>query len=133
MRIMLTSILAALLLLALPVSAQKAPQTATQFYMDYRAAFLKAQSMEPLLPYLSKDGKSQYEATPKPQRQGMFEMMKDTGAAMTSVKVVKETKKGDGYVLDLTAIDSDKKPAKGRAEIILEGGEMKLKSESWTS
>lgn len=133
MRIVLPSVLAALMLLAFPVSAQKARQTATQFYMEYRAAFIKAQSMDTLLPYLSKDGKSQYEATPKPQRQPMFQMMKELGSAMTNVKVVKETKKGDGYMLDLTALNSEKRPAKGIVEIIMEYGAMKLKSESWNS
>lgn len=133
MRIVLTSVLAALMLFALPVSAQKAPQTATQFYMEYRAAFLKAPSMDALMPYMTKESKSQYEATPKAQRQPMFQMMKEMGSAMTNVKVVKETKKGDGYMLDLTALDSEKKPAKGIVEIIIEGGAMKLKTESWSS
>ena len=62
----------------------------------------------------------------------MFDMMKMMGN-MSNVKVVNETKQGDGYMLDLTATSPDKKPMKGTAEIIMEGGAMKLKKETWTS
>jgi hypothetical protein len=128
---LLASLVAALMLLALPVAAQKAPQTATQFYMEYHDAWVKAKSMDTLLPYMDKVSRGQYDSTPKDQRQPMFQMMKAMGGQMSNVKVAKETKKGDGYVLDLTAMGPDKKPATGSAEIIMEGGAMKLKSESW--
>ncbi len=131
MRTMLASIIAALLLFALPVAAQNAPQSATQFYMEYHDAWVKAKSMDSLLPYMDKVSRGQYDATPKEQRAPMFQMMKMMGGQLTNVKVAKETKKGDAYVLDLTAMGPDKKPATGSAEVIMEGGAMKLKSESW--
>jgi hypothetical protein len=59
-------------------------------------------------------------------------MMKMMGN-MTNVKVAKEAKQGDAYLLDLTATGPDQKPMKGTAEIIMEGGAMKLKKETWTS
>ena len=62
----------------------------------------------------------------------MFEMMKMMGN-MSNVKVVKETKQDDGYLLDLTATGPDKSAMTGTAEIIMEGGAMKLKKESWKS
>lgn len=130
MRTMFVSVIAALLLAALPVAAQKA-QTATQFYMEYHDAWVKAKSMDTLLPYMDKQSRSQYEATPKDQRGPMFQMMKEMGGQITNVKVAKETKKGDGYMLDLTAMGPGKKAATGSAEVIMEGGAMKLKSESW--
>lgn len=131
MRTMLASLVAALLLLALPVAAQKAPQTVTQFYMEYHDAWVKAKSMDTLLPYMDKASRSQYDATPQKDRAPMFQMMKAMGGQLTNIKVAKETKKGDGYMLDLTATGPDKKPATGTAEVIMEGGAMKLKSESW--
>ena len=39
--------------------------------------------------------------------------------------------KGDGYVLDLTAVGPDKKPATGTADVVMEGGAMKMGKESW--
>jgi hypothetical protein len=132
MRTFIAVIVSALMLIALPASAQKAGQTATQFYTEYRDVWQKAKSIEPILPYLSKDSRAEIEATPKDKRQEMFGMMKLMGN-MTDVKVAKETKQGDGYLLELTATSPDKKPMKGSAEIIMEGGAMKLKKETWTS
>jgi hypothetical protein len=60
----------------------------------------------------------------------MFKRMKELGT-LTNVKVVKETKTPNGYVLELTAVGPKKKPATGTAEIVIEGGAMKLKKESW--
>jgi hypothetical protein len=129
MRHVLASLVAASMLIAIPVSAQKAPQTATQFFQEYLAAWAKATSMEPILPFMGKESRGQYEATPKDQRQPMFEMLKAMNP--TNVKVVKETKNGDVYTLDLTGVDADKKAVTGTAEIVIEGGAMKLKGESW--
>jgi hypothetical protein len=130
MRNMTTLFVAALMLAALPAAAQKPVQTATQFYNEYRTAWVHSKSMDTLLPYISRESRAQYETTPKEQRQPMFKMMKELGT-MTNVKVVKETRTPDGYVLELRAIGPKKKPATGTAEIAIEGGAMKLKKESW--
>jgi hypothetical protein len=132
MRILTAGVVVAMMLFAFPVAAQKAPQTATQFYTEYRDVWQKAKSIDPILPFFAKDSRAEIEATPQDKRQVMFEMMKMMGN-MTDVKVVKETKQADGYALDLTAIGADKKPMKGTAQIIIEGGAMKLKKETWTS
>src|SRR5439155_12354706 len=79
MRTIFISVIAALLLAALPVAAQKAPQNATQFYMEYHDAWVKAKSMDTLLPYMDKTSRGQYDATPKEQRGPMFQMMKGMG------------------------------------------------------
>ena len=61
----------------------------------------------------------------------MFDMMKEMGKK-SNVKVVKETKTGDGYTLDITAVGADKKPIKGVVTIVTEGGAMKIRKETWT-
>jgi hypothetical protein len=132
MRTFVAVMVAVLMLIALPVAAQKAGQTAAQFYTEYRGVWQKAKSIDPILPYLSKDSRAEIEATPNDKRQELFGMMKLMGN-MTDVKVAKETKQGDGYALALTAMSPDKKPLKGSAEIIMEAGAMKLKKETWTS
>jgi hypothetical protein len=130
MRTLIACILPAFMLFMPAASAQKPATSATQFYMDYRTTWSKATSIDALLPYLSKDGRADIEATPQDKRQMMFDMMKMMGN-MTNVKVVKETKQGDGYLLDLTATGPDKKAMAGTAEIVMEGGAMKLKKETW--
>jgi hypothetical protein len=122
--------IAALMLLALPAAAQQPGQTATQFYNEYRIAWVQSKSMDTLLPYISKESRAQYETTPMEQRQQMFQMMKEMGS-MTDVKVVRETKTANGYMLELAATGPEKKPATGTAEIVVEGGALKLKKESW--
>jgi len=130
---LIACIFSALALLGPSLSlAQKAAPTPTQFYMQYRDAWVKAKSIDALLPYLSKDGRTEIEATPADKRQVMFEMMKAMGT-LTDVKVVKETKQEGGYLLELTGMAPDKSVMTGAAEIIMEGGAMKLKKESWKS
>ena len=132
MRTFVAVMMAALMLIASPVAAQKAAQTATQFYAEYRDVWQKAKSIDAILPYLTKEGRAEIEATPDDKRRMMFEMMKMMGN-MSNVKVVKEARQADGYLLDLTATGPDQKPMNGSAEIIMEGGAMKLKKETWTS
>jgi hypothetical protein len=130
MRTLIACIVPAFFLFAPAAFAQKPAQTPTQFYMEYREAWTRAKSIDALLPYLSKDGRTEIEATPPDKRQMMFEMMKMMGN-MSNIKVAKETPQGDGYLLDLTGTGADKSPLTGTAEIIREGGAFKLKHESW--
>ena len=127
------AIVAAIVMLAAQDNALGADATsATSFYMKYRAAWNDAKSMDPVFPYLVKQVRNEYEATPQAQRQPMFDAMKTSGA-LRDVKVVREIRKSDGFALDLTATTRDNKPAKGVAEIVIEEGAMKIKSEHWTS
>src|SRR5437879_6943377 len=130
MRNVLALVVTALMLAALPAAAQKPGQTASQFYLDYRAAWIAAKTMDPVLPYIAKESRTQVESTPSDKKQAMFEMMKTMGA-LTDLKIVKETKTADGYVLDMTAVGPDKRPLTGTAEIVIEDGAMKLKKEGW--
>jgi hypothetical protein len=115
--------------LAPPVAAQT--QTASQFYLSYRAAFDKAKKIDDLFPFMVKKNIDQVNQTPPADRAKMFEMMKMMGA-LTEVKVVKETKTATGATLDVTALDPDKKPTKGSVEIVKEGAAWKLGGESWS-
>jgi hypothetical protein len=117
---------------ATPLLAQKAPQTPSEFYLEYRAAYTKATAIEQLLPYMSKDGRAKVDATPKAQRPDMFKLLKAMDD-ITGVKVVKETKSGEDYELEVQGVDGQKKPAKGTAKIVKEGGAWKLDSENWSS
>ena len=129
MRYALGALIAVFVLSAIPATAQK---TATQFYMDYQAAFAKAKTIDELLPFMAKENVDQVKSTPADERAKMFGMIKMMND-YTNVKVVKETKTATGYTLDVNATNSEKKPAKGTVEIVTEGGAMKLKGESWKS
>ena len=126
----LTVALCAALALFAPLAAQT--KTASQFYMDYRAAFDKATKIDDVLPYMSKERADQVAATPADERAKMFEMIKMMGT-LTEVKVLKEAKSADGATLTVEALDPDKKKTTGTIKVIKEGGAWKLDGESWSS
>jgi hypothetical protein len=123
---------AAALSLALAGIVFAQTQTASQFYTKYRDAFDKATTIDDLLPYLSKPMKAQVEATPAGDRDKMFEMMKMMGA-ITEMKIVKEARSTDGATLTVEALDPDKKKTTGTVQVVKEGDEWKLGTESWSS
>jgi Domain of unknown function (DUF4878) len=112
--------------------AQAPPQTASQFYMSYRAAFEKAATIEEVFPYVSKDIRAKMESTPAAERPKMFEFVKQM-SNMTDVKVVKETKTDDGATLTVEAVSSDKEKMTGQIQVVKEGGAWKMGKESWSN
>ncbi len=113
--------------------AQRPAQTASQFYMKYRAAFEKAKAVDELLPYMAKENRDQVEKTPAADRAKMFEMMKMMGK-LTDLKILKEERASDGgATLTVEGMDADKKKNTGKVTILKEAGEWKLGKESWSS
>ena len=120
------------LALAAAALAQKPGQTASQFYMAYRAAFDKAKAIEELLPYMSKKSRAEVQSTPARERVHMFQMMKMLGT-LTDVKIVNEAASPQGVVLTVEGFDSQKKKTTGKVEIAKEDGVWKLGEENWTT
>ena len=118
-------------LVATTALARQADQTASQFYMAYRAAFQKATKIEDVLPYMSKAMRSQVDQTPAAERPMMFGVMKKMDT-YTQVKVVKETKTADGVTLLVEGSDSGKKST-ATVDIVRENGAWKLGKERWSS
>ena len=116
------------------VASPPANQTATQFYMAYRAAFDKATKIEDILPYMCAANRKQAESTPADERGKMFGMIKmmDTNS---KVKVLREDSQADGsVVLGVGAYDTDqKKDVTGTVTVVKEAGAWKLSKENWTS
>ena len=125
----------ALALFVFPVAlavAQPAPKTPTEAYLGYRAALLKAKSLNDLKPWFSKAGIAQLDSMPADQRGMMLEMVKDMSSAITNVKVVGETITGEKAELRVEGTDAgDKSTRKATIEIVREGGVWKFVKESW--
>ena len=117
---------------AVPLSAQSAEKTASQFYMEYRAAFEKAQAVEDILPYMSASRRKQVESTPAEERKKMFEAIKIIGA-LSNVKITKETRTADGASLAVHALDSDKAETTGTITLVKENGAWKIDKERFSS
>jgi hypothetical protein len=117
---------------AAALAAQTGDKTATQFYMEYRAAFDKAKTVDELLPFMSASRRKQIESTPAEERTKMFELMKILGA-LTNVKVTKETRSANGATLMVEALDPDKAKATGTVTLVQESGAWKVDKESFKS
>ena len=116
------------------IAGSPANQTATQFYVAYRAAFEKATKIDDVVPYMCAEARKQIGSTPAADRDKMFGMIKmlDTH---TKIKVLREDRQPDGSVmLGVSAYDTDqKKDVTGTVAIVKEDGAWKLQKESWTS
>src|SRR6478736_4291210 len=100
-------------------------QTATQYYLSYRAAFDKATKAADLLPYMSEQNRKQGE--PKPKE--WFELIKMV-SAVTGVKVTKEEATAAGGArLTAEGVSSDKKKTQGTITLVKEGGAWKIDDE----
>lgn len=124
--------LVVMLAVATAAAGAQADQTATDFYMKYRAALAGAKAIEDLFPMMSKDLKAEIETTPKAERPKMFEFVKEMSKAMAGVKVVKETKTPEGAVLTVEAMDGKEKMT-GQITVVKEGGAWKMAKESWSN
>lgn len=122
----------ALALVATLAAAQPAEQTATQFYMTYRAAFQKAKTIDDLLPFVAKTMREQLAATPAAERETIFGLIKALDQ-YTEVKVVQETKTATGASLNVEALDGDKKKSKATVQMVKENGSWKVFGEDWST
>jgi hypothetical protein len=115
-----------------PAATTAQGKTAQQFYQEYVAAFAKAKTIDDILPFMAAENRKQAEATPKAERDKMFEMIKMFGH--TDIKVLKEEKGADGSsVLSVEGVDSDQKKSTGQITIVKEGAAWKIGKESWTT
>ena len=114
-----------------PAQAQK-PQSGTEFYLAYKAAFDKATKIEDIYPFMAAARLAEMKATPAEDRKMMFEMIKSMGA-MTGVKVLKETPTATGATLDVEGVGEDKSKQTGTITLVKEAGAWKVDKESWKS
>ena len=127
----LACLTAAFALATTAVQAQT-EQSATQFYMAYRAAFAKATKVDELMPFMAKARRAEIEKTPAGERSKMFAFIKELDT-VSQIKVTKETKTANGVTLSAEGIDGDKKKSTGTIEVVRENGGWKLGKESWST
>jgi hypothetical protein len=129
---------AAVLLLLAGATAPAAAQTATsayktagEFYLAYRAAFVKAKTIDELTPWMSKMRRDQIGKETPADRKEMFDMIKAFDDR-TNIKVVKESATATGAELQVEGISAESK-AKGTGVITLvkEGAAWRVDRESW--
>lgn len=124
--------------LVVALAAAGAAQTATstyktagEFYLAYRAAFVKAKTIDELTPWMSKMRRDQIGKETPADRKEMFDMIKAFDDR-TNIKVVKESATASGAELQVEGISAESK-AKGTGVITLvkEGTAWRVDRESW--
>jgi hypothetical protein len=110
------------------VSAQ--PKTPSQVYLEYRAAFEQATSLEALRPYLAAPVLGQVDAVPPTERPKLLDAMKVINAAF-QVHVTADTATPEGHVLIVDGVDGAGKPIRGTVDLVKEAGRWKIAKESW--
>ena len=117
---------------AKPGPALPGPQTATQFYLEYRAAFDKANALDEVLPFWAAAKRKEGEAMPAMVRNVGWRSMKSANA-VSGVTVMKEEVTADGAKLTVEGVRSDRTKTKktGIVTLVKEGGAWKLAAEHW--
>jgi hypothetical protein len=106
----------------LQMSAQ--PQSATEFFKAYRAAYAKAKTFQDIASFYAKDVVDAVAKTPPDQNKAMWDEAKKSDPK--DVKVVKETATATGATLELSGVGADGRPLTGTAQLVKEGGAWKL-------
>jgi hypothetical protein len=128
-------ILTAVLASAPPiVSSVAAPQkqtaeTATQFYLRWRATALNAKSMDEIIPFWTGATVQQFNMGPASARADTLPMLKRFYATQANVKVVNETATATGATLSLEGVNSSGKPIVAIVPIAKEDGAWKVTGE----
>jgi hypothetical protein len=135
--VLASSVLVAAIVLPGPMAHAGQPaagKSPGETYLAYRAAMLKAKSVENLLPWLSKEARAQIEESPKDERPMMFEFMQEMAGGMSDVKVVNESVKGDTATVEVEATDAAaKSKIRGKINMAREDGAWKVVRENWGS
>ncbi len=105
-------------------------KTPGQVFLEYRATFEKAKTVDEILPFMSKDTKAEIAKSPAAERAQMFSMMQMMSDAR-GVKVVKETKTATGVELAVEGTTPDKKKSTGTITMVKEDGGWKVSKENW--
>jgi hypothetical protein len=133
----LASVLAAALVAAAPIASFAAavhlrpPQTqpsetASQFYLRWRAAALNAKSIDEVTPFWTSDMIGEFNMEPDSAKAGTLPMIKRFYAMQIDVRVVKETATPTGATLALEALDREKKPIVASVDVVKENGAWKM-------
>jgi hypothetical protein len=133
MRILTAAILVVGLSMVCTAQSTTAPgnETASQFYLRYRAAVQSAASIDQILAFWSPDQVDMYRAAPAAERMG-FEDIKKAYATHRDVKVAGEKAMGNSATLTLEGTAGDNKRVTGSAQVIRIDGVWKARGpENW--
>jgi hypothetical protein len=103
---------------------------AFEFYKQYLAVLAKADSLQPLLPYYTKELSSGLGKMPKDMQANYIKMNRRT---LSDLKVTKQQVDANKAYFEMTAKAADGQQTSGSATLVKEGGAWKIDDEAWAS
>ncbi len=113
-----------------PVEAQPTASGPMESYKAYLQVLAKAESLEPLLPYYTKELADGLAKMPK-EMQGNY--LKMNRRVLTNIKVTKESVTATKAEYQMTAVTADKKHTVGRAILVKEGDSWRIDEDAWAT
>jgi len=108
-----------------PSASAPADETATQFYLRYRAMIPTASDVDQVLVLLSSDIAQEFKAAPPAERVGLDDIKRMYGT-FTAVKVVKEEATPNSATLSLEGFwTAENRQATGTVQVVKERGAWK--------
>ncbi len=101
-----------------------------EFYKQYLAVLAKADSLQALLPYYTKELSDGLSKMPKEMQANYLKMNRRT---LTDVKVTKQHVDGGKARFEMTAKAADGQQTSGSATLVQEGGAWKVDDEAWVA
>ena len=122
----------ALSLGAVTAQAQK-PQSGTEFYLAYKAAFDKATKIEDIYPFMAAARLAEMKATPAEDRKMMFDMIKSMCSMTGALGAGRKPRRQRRAMLYVEGVGEDKSKQTGTITLVKEAGAWKVDKESWKS
>lgn len=99
-------------------------------YKAYLAAFAKADRLEPVLPFYSKELRTGLAKMPQDQQKNYMTMQVGK-QGLKDLKVSNRRVEGGKTVLDMTALTSDGRSVSGSVTLVKDGNDWKVDDEAW--
>ena len=110
------------------VDARQPPAGPMETYKAYLQVLAKAERLDQLLPYYTKDLADGLAKMPKEMQGNYLQMNR---RALKDVKVTRETVTDSRAEYEMTAVTGDGKHVAGQAILVKEGGSWKIDEDAW--
>jgi Domain of unknown function (DUF4878) len=111
-------------------AARAAPSDPLEFYREYQTVLAKAKSLDPLLPYYTKELGTGLAKMPKEMQANYLKM---NARKLTDLKVTRQTVDASKAVFEMTAKTEDGRPTSGQVTLVKERGAWKVDDDAWAT
>jgi hypothetical protein len=111
-------------------AACAAPSDPLEFYREFQTVLAKAKTLDPLLPYYTKELSTGLAKMPKEMQANYLRM---NARKLTDLKVTRQSVDANRAVLEMTAKTEDGRPTSGKVTLVKERGAWKVDDDAWAT